>query len=242
MHTDQVRKVDAAVRNLLGGMDRVQFCQAVLLAQNRYAELLEVDERKRLELLDILLGLTALADARKAFHTTDKAVQRNIERLQDRRTDLPVDPAATAKEAADRSTAMAQLAERARAGADTLKALVEKAADLTGQVRALEEAAALRIAGADGYERLVALGTTSRTSSRPKSASAARSTQRRRPRTARPQPSIGPRRSSRPPRRNTGRPEAMTWSPSSWRSSGACCTTSSNRSASGPRPTRPSSF
>jgi exonuclease SbcC len=160
MHTDQVRKVDAAVRNLLGGMDRVQFCQAVLLAQNRYAELLEVDERKRLELLDILLGLTALADARKAFHTTDKAVQRNIERLQDRRTDLPVDPAATAKEAADRSTAMAQLAERARAGADTLKALVEKAADLTGQVRALEEAAALRIAGADGYERLVALGTT----------------------------------------------------------------------------------
>ena len=54
---DQVRKVDVAVRNLLGGMDRVQFCQAVLLAQNRYAELLEVDERKRLELLDILFGV-----------------------------------------------------------------------------------------------------------------------------------------------------------------------------------------
>ena len=106
------------------------------------------------------LGLTALADARKALHTTDKAVQRNMERLSDRRADLPVDPAATAKEAADRSTAMTQLAERARAGADTLKALVEKAADLTGQVRALEEAAALRVAGADGYERLVALGVT----------------------------------------------------------------------------------
>jgi exonuclease SbcC len=160
MQFDQVRKVDAAVRNLLGGMDRVQFCQAVLLAQNRYAELLEVDERKRLELLDILLGLTALADARKALHTTDKAVQRNMERLSDRRADLPVDPAATAKEAADRSTAMTQLAERARAGADMLKTLVEKAADLAGQVRSLEEAAALRVAGADGYERLVALGMT----------------------------------------------------------------------------------
>ncbi|MGH9054846.1 MAG: hypothetical protein ACRDYY_03090, partial [Acidimicrobiales bacterium] len=46
------------------------------------------DEGKRNQLLDILLGLTALAGARKALLVTDRAAQRNEERLRDRRAGL----------------------------------------------------------------------------------------------------------------------------------------------------------
>lgn len=154
-HVDQVRRVDVAIRALLGGMDRLQFCQAVLLAQNRFAELLETDERKRNELLDILLGLTALADARKALQVTDRAVQRNEDRLADRRSVLPADPATVAAESAARSTAMAELAEQAGQVAHTLGELLERAATLTKDAGDLNAAAALTVAGRDGYDALV---------------------------------------------------------------------------------------
>ncbi len=153
-HTDQVRKVDSAIRALLGGMDRVQFCQAVLLAQNRFAELLEADERKRNELLDILLGLTALADARRALLVTDRAAQRNEERLSDRRAGIPSDPANAAKVAAARAAAMKELLGRAEAGAAVLRSLVNNATCLDQKAASIRAAVALRYAGGDGFERL----------------------------------------------------------------------------------------
>ncbi len=156
-HVDQVRKVDGAVRGLLGGMDRLQFCQAVLLAQNRFAELLETDERKRNELLDILLGLTALADARKALQVTDRLAKRNEERLADRRSGLPADPAAAAAAAGVRASATAELAVQARQAARTLGDLVDGAAALSSQAGALRAAAALPVAGRDGFDLLTDL-------------------------------------------------------------------------------------
>ena len=97
-HIEGVRKVDAAVSNLLGGMSREQFCQAVLLAQNRFAALLEAEPRDRDALLDTLLGLGALSDARKALLATRKAAQQNIDRLAYNRNLLPADPTTEARE------------------------------------------------------------------------------------------------------------------------------------------------
>src|SRR6202035_2465253 len=76
-HVEGVRNADAEVTRLLGGMTREQFCQAVLLAQNRFAALLEANPAQREALLDTLLGLNALHDARAALQTTRKAVGRN---------------------------------------------------------------------------------------------------------------------------------------------------------------------
>jgi exonuclease SbcC len=156
-HVDQVRKVDAAIHALLGGMDRTQFCQAVLLAQNRFAELLETDERKRTELLDILLGLTALADARKALQQTERAAERNEERLSNRRSGFPADPAAAAAHARARASTMNKLARQARESGDVLEKLVQQAGSLSQDARELEASAALMVAGRDGHELLLDL-------------------------------------------------------------------------------------
>lgn len=151
---DGVRKVDDGIRTLLGGMDREQFCQAILLAQNRFAQLLEADERTRNELLDILLGLTALERARKAIQTTQKAAARNIDRLEDKRHALPDNPAAHARDTKTQAKVMADLATRAEAGAETLGELGAQARRLTEEGKRLEDVAALRVAGIDGTSRL----------------------------------------------------------------------------------------
>ncbi len=156
-HIDGVRKVDDAVSNLLGGITREQqFCQAVLLAQNRFAAFLEADPRERDALLDTLLGLTALQNARKALMTTKKAAQRNIERLTDRRTLLPADPATEARTAKRRAQAMTTVAERAEKGATDLDALSEKASTLTKEAEELTAVSTLRATstGPDGLARL----------------------------------------------------------------------------------------
>ncbi len=155
-HVDQVRKVDAAVRALLGGMDREQFCQAVLLAQNRFAALLEADPRKREALLDTLLGLTALLDARKALQTTAKAAQRNIDRLEERRANVPEDPASEATKANARARAMAEVEQRASESAERLTELSGQAEDLHKQATELDASVALR-AGASGPDGLTRL-------------------------------------------------------------------------------------
>jgi exonuclease SbcC len=158
-HKDGVRAVDAEIRRLLGGMDREQFCQAVLLAQNRFALLLEADERTRNQLLDILLGLTTLEQARKATLSTQKAAKRNLERLEDRRSHLPRDPVTHARAARQRADTLTTLAKRADASARTLGELSKESSALADQARILTEVAALRIAGVDGSTRLEAILT-----------------------------------------------------------------------------------
>ncbi len=156
MHVDGVRKVNEAVSKLLGGITKEQFCQAVLLAQNRFAAFLEADPRERNRLLDALLGLTALKDAGTALQTTRKAVQRNIERLTDQRGLLPANPTAEARRTKRRAQEMTTVADRAEESADQLGALSERAAALTKETEELTAAATLRAtsSGPDGLERL----------------------------------------------------------------------------------------
>jgi DNA repair protein SbcC/Rad50 len=155
-HTEGVRNVDRAISNLLGGMSREQFCQAVLLAQNRFAALLEADPRERDALLDTLLGLSALHDARKALQATRKAAQENVVRLTFRRETLPPDPAAEARRAKLRASAMSTIAEEAEEGARELSELSTKAAALTKDADDLEKAAVMRTTrgGSDGLAGL----------------------------------------------------------------------------------------
>jgi exonuclease SbcC len=157
MHVDGVRKVNEAVSKLLGGITKEQFCQAVLLAQNRFAAFLEADPRERNLLLDALLGLTALQDARKALQTARKAAQRNIERLTDRRDLLPGDPTSEARVAKRRAKEMTTVADRAEASADQLEAMSESAGAITKEIEELTAAATLR-ATSSGSEGLVRLG------------------------------------------------------------------------------------
>jgi exonuclease SbcC len=158
-HTERVRDVDRAVSSLLGGMTREQFCQAVLLAQNRFAALLEANPADRDRLLDTLLGLNALSQARTALQKTRSAAARNIERLQDRRSNLPENPAADARAAKARAKAMNDVAQRAERCGTELDNLAEQASSLTQQAAELEGAAALRTTqrGPSGIERLADL-------------------------------------------------------------------------------------
>ncbi len=155
-HTEGVRNVDTAVTALLGGMTREQFCQAVLLAQNRFADLLEANPAEREALLDTLLGLNALHDARSALQKTRSAAVRNIARLTDRRGNLPPDPAAEARNAKALAKAMTTLAEQAAEGGKQLDDLYEEAADLSQKANELERATALRTTagGPAGRDRL----------------------------------------------------------------------------------------
>jgi exonuclease SbcC len=155
-HVEGVRKVDAAVSNLLGGMSREQFCQAVLLAQNRFAALLEAEPRDRDALLDTLLGLGALSEARKALQATRKAAQRNLDRLVDKRALLPADPAAEARQAKSRAVTMKAIAKQAEEGAKKLSELSTSAAKSTKEADELEAATAMRTTpgGPDGLTRL----------------------------------------------------------------------------------------
>jgi exonuclease SbcC len=155
-HREGVRDVDTAVTALLGGMTREQFCQAVLLAQNRFAALLEANPAQREALLDTLLGLNALHDARTALQKTRSAAARNIVRLQDRRSYLPSDPVAEARDAEAKAKAMGEIAARAKDGGTRLDALADQAAGLDQQAADLERAAALRSTanGPSGLESL----------------------------------------------------------------------------------------
>ncbi len=158
-HTERVRDVDKAVSALLGGMTREQFCQAVLLAQNRFAALLEASAADRDRLLDTLLGLNALSDARSALLKTRSAAGRNIERLEYRRANLPAHPAAEANAAKARAKAMSSIAQRADDCSTELATLADQAAGLSQQVAVLERAAELRttVRGPSGLDRLAEL-------------------------------------------------------------------------------------
>jgi exonuclease SbcC len=153
-HVDQVRRVDESVRKLLGGMDREQFCQAVLLAQNRFARLLEADERSRNELLDILLGLTSLEQARKGIQATHKLAQRNVERLEDRRRTLPADPVSHAAERKAKAAALEALAAGAATCVEELGGLSKRATEFSDKASTLENRVSLRVAGSDGRQLL----------------------------------------------------------------------------------------
>jgi exonuclease SbcC len=154
--TERVRDVDKVVVGLLGGMTREQFCQAVLLAQNRFAALLEANPATRDALLDTLLGLNALHDARTALQKTRAAADGNIRRLSHQRRFLPENPAAEAKAARARSKAMAEIERRAVACGSNLNELAGQADALSRQITDLERAAELRAtaAGPGGIERL----------------------------------------------------------------------------------------
>lgn len=154
--TERVRDVDKVVMGLLGGMTREQFCQAVLLAQNRFAALLEANPATRDALLDTLLGLNALHGARTALQKTRAAAEVNIRRLTDQRRLLPEDPPAEAKAAKARSKAMAEIERRAAACGAHLTELASQADGLTREITDLERAAELRAtaAGPGGVERL----------------------------------------------------------------------------------------
>lgn len=156
MHVDGVRKVNEAVSKLLGGITKEQFCQAVLLAQNRFFAFLEADPRERNLLLDALLGLTALQDARKALQTTRKAAQHNLDRLTYRRDLLPGDPTAEARTARRRAQEMTTVADGAEERAAKLGEMSAKATTLTNEAEELSDAANLRTtsSGADGLVRL----------------------------------------------------------------------------------------
>ena len=161
-HTDGVRKVDSAVSTLLGGMSREQFCQTVLLAQNRFAALLEADPRQRNDLLDALLGLTALHRAREGLRTVRKSAQGNIERLEVHRRVLPDDPAAESRQARANADAMSDIASRASTSATRLAEFSEMADSLTKEANELERLATMRTTadGLDGMARLAEAAVT----------------------------------------------------------------------------------
>ena len=161
-HVERVRDVDKAVSALLGGMGREQFCQAVLLAQNRFAALLEANPADRERLLDTLLGLNALGEARTALQKTRNAAGRNIDRLEDRRRNLPADPAAEASAAKARAKAMGGVAKRAEECGSKLGTLADEATVLSQQANDLERFAALRTTerGRSGPERLAEISRT----------------------------------------------------------------------------------
>jgi DNA repair protein SbcC/Rad50 len=144
MHREGYRDVEAAVTALLGGMTREQFCQAVLLAQNRFAALLEANPAQREALLDTLLGLNALHEARTALQKTRSAVLRNVTRLLERRSYLPDDPRSEAREAKARAESMKSIASKAEECGSRLDELVGEATGLAEQADELERAAALR--------------------------------------------------------------------------------------------------
>lgn len=161
-HTEGVREVDRKVSGLLGGMTREQFCQAVLLAQNRFADLLEANSADRERLLDTLLGLSALSEARTALQKTRTAAARNIERLTYQRSALPVDPAAEARTAKMRAKAMGGIAKRAEESGSKLDTLAKEANGFSQRATDLERAASLRTTGRGptGLERLVEITAT----------------------------------------------------------------------------------
>jgi exonuclease SbcC len=161
-HIDGVRSVDAAVSTLLGGMSREQFCQAVLLVQNRFAALLEADPRIRNTLLDSLLGLAALDKAREGLRAVRKAAQRNIERLDADRKRLSPDPTADARRAIASAKAMTAVAGEADTTSSRLLELAATAEALGAEADDLGRLAALRASkvGPDGPARLKTLSAT----------------------------------------------------------------------------------
>jgi exonuclease SbcC len=161
-HIDGVRNVDAAVSTLLGGMSREQFCQAVLLVQNRFAALLEADPRIRNTLLDALLGLAALDKAREGLRAVRKAAQRNIERVDGDRKRLSLDPAGDLRHAKASVEAMTAVADSAEAVAVRLLELATTAATLGAEADELARLAALRVSNAapDGPTQIATLSAT----------------------------------------------------------------------------------
>jgi exonuclease SbcC len=161
-HTDGVRNVDAAVSALLGGMSREQFCQAVLLVQNRFAALLEADPRIRNTLLDALLGLAALEKTRDGLRIVRRSAQRNIDRLEGDRNRFSADPAGDVRRAKAAAKAMAAVADQAETGASQLGKLATTADTLGGEAADLARLAAMRATktGPDGPTRLSTLRGT----------------------------------------------------------------------------------
>ena len=140
---DKTRPVNDRVRQVLGGLTREQFCQSVMLPQNRFAALIEAPRDDRNRLLDNLLGLSALRASSRTAKDRLKAVRAQISVLEQRRGGLAADPAAAAAAARDRAAAYRALEAAATTASQTLDGLVDQSKQLGREIDRFRALAAI---------------------------------------------------------------------------------------------------
>lgn len=144
---EQATKVKEQVRRLLGGLTREQFCQSVMLPQNRFAALIEAPPDERNKLLDNLLGLTALRKASTTVRDRVKVVDHQVDLLRIERDGLDPDPRAAAAAAYERSEVHQSVHDAAAQAATALAGLAAQHAELR--------------TAADRFDRLAIVPTSS---------------------------------------------------------------------------------